>query len=116
MIEALIAGPVANAGGGLQNLSGKVAFITGGASGIGLGMATAFLRSGLRVVIADVSRENLDDAARRLEDETGEILLLPLDVTDRAAFAQAADAAEAKFGNICTFSVTTPASAAALRC
>ena len=84
----------------MQNLSGKVAFITGGASGIGLGMAMAFLRSGIRVVIADVSRENLDDAARQLEDVTGETLLLPLDVTDRAAFAQAADAAEAKFGRV----------------
>jgi len=49
----------------LQNLSGKVAFITGGASGIGLGIAMAFLRAGIRVVIADVSRENLDDAARQ---------------------------------------------------
>jgi NAD(P)-dependent dehydrogenase (short-subunit alcohol dehydrogenase family) len=84
----------------VQNLAGRVAFITGGASGIGLGMAKAFLRAGIRVVIADVARENLDDAARQLESEAGEHLLLPLDVTDRAAFARAADAAEAKFGAV----------------
>ena len=75
----------------MQNLAGRVAFITGGASGIGLGMARAFLRAGIRVVIADVNRDNLDDAARQLETEPSERLLLSLDVTDRAAFARAAD-------------------------
>lgn len=84
----------------MNNLAGRVAFITGGASGIGFGMARAFLRAGIRVVIADVSREHLDDAARQLHSEPGEYLLLPLDVTDRAAFAAAADAAEARFGRV----------------
>jgi NAD(P)-dependent dehydrogenase (short-subunit alcohol dehydrogenase family) len=84
----------------MNNLAGKVAFITGGASGIGLGMARAFLRAGIRVVIADISRENLDDAAAQLAEEQGDRLLLPLDVADRAAFARAADAAEACFGRV----------------
>jgi NAD(P)-dependent dehydrogenase (short-subunit alcohol dehydrogenase family) len=87
-------------GGGVKNLSGRVAFITGGASGIGLGIARVFLRSGIRVVIADVSAEHLDDAASQLAAEPGEYLLLPLDVTDRAAFARAADQAEERFGQI----------------
>jgi NAD(P)-dependent dehydrogenase (short-subunit alcohol dehydrogenase family) len=84
----------------LKNLRGKVAFITGGASGIGLGIAQAFLRAGIKVVIADVSHSNLDDAASRLKTEPGEHLLIQLDVTDRAAFARAADEAEARFGKV----------------
>lgn len=84
----------------MQNLAGRVAFITGGASGIGLGIAMAFLRAGIRVVVADRDRDNLEDAARLLESEPSEHLLLPLDVTDRAAFARAADHAEEKFGSV----------------
>lgn len=84
----------------MKDLRGRLAFITGGASGIGLGMARAFLRAGIRVVIADVSRGNLDDAARQLEPEPGQHLLLELDVTDRAAFARAADRAEQQFGHV----------------
>jgi NAD(P)-dependent dehydrogenase (short-subunit alcohol dehydrogenase family) len=84
----------------VKNLSGRVAFITGGASGIGLGIARIFLRSGIRVVIADVSAQYRDDAALQLASEPGEYLLLPLDVTDRAAFARAADQAEERFGRI----------------
>jgi len=84
----------------VKNLSGRVAFITGGASGIGLGIARIFLRSGIRVVIADVSAEHRDDAALQLAAEPGDYLLLPLDVTDRAAFARAADLAEDRFGRI----------------
>jgi len=77
-----------------------VAFITGGASGIGLGIARSFLRAGIRVAIADVSREHLDDAAAQLAAEPVEHLLLQLDVTDRVAFARAADAAEQRFGKV----------------
>lgn len=84
----------------MKPLGGRVAFITGGASGIGLGIARAFLGAGIRVVIADVSREHLDDAAAQLAQASGEYLLLPLDVTDRAAFARAADEAEARFGRV----------------
>jgi NAD(P)-dependent dehydrogenase (short-subunit alcohol dehydrogenase family) len=84
----------------VKNLSGKVAFISGGASGIGLGIAQAFLRGGIRVVIADASSPNLDDAAKKLSSEPGQYHLLQLDVTDRAAFARAADQTEAKFGKV----------------
>lgn len=83
----------------MQNLPGKTAFITGGASGIGLGIAKALLGAGMNVAIADIRDDHL--AAAEAELAGGDkVLPLKLDVTDRAAFAAAADAAEAKFGKI----------------
>ncbi|MEO8114170.1 MAG: SDR family NAD(P)-dependent oxidoreductase [Phenylobacterium sp.] len=82
----------------MQNLRGKTAFVTGGASGIGLGMARAFVGAGMKVVIADVRQDHLDAAAAALAGDR--ILPLRLDVTDRAAFAAAADEAEAHFGPV----------------
>ena len=83
----------------MQNLPGKTAFITGGASGIGLGIAKALLGAGMNVAIADIRDDHL--AAAQAELAGGErVLPIKLDVTDRAAFAAAADATEAKFGKI----------------
>ena len=48
----------------MKHVEGKVAFITGGASGIGFGMAQVFLKAGMKVIIADVLQERLDEAAR----------------------------------------------------
>jgi NAD(P)-dependent dehydrogenase (short-subunit alcohol dehydrogenase family) len=83
----------------MQNLPGKTAFVTGGASGIGLGIAKALLGAGMNLVIADIRQDHLDAASDELAG--GErVLALRLDVTDRAAYAAAADAAEARFGKI----------------
>lgn len=83
----------------MQNLPGKTAFITGGASGIGLGIAKAAQARGMNVVIADIRQDHLDAAVAELAG--GErVLAVKLDVTDRADFARAADAAEARFGKI----------------
>lgn len=86
----------------MQNLSGKTAFVTGGASGIGLGIAIALKKAGMNVVIADIRQDHLDEAAAALGAGTsgGAVLALKLDVTDRDAFAAAADAAEARFGKL----------------
>jgi NAD(P)-dependent dehydrogenase (short-subunit alcohol dehydrogenase family) len=84
----------------MQEVAGKTAFVTGGASGIGLGMARAFLRAGMKVMIADVSRTNMDDAASQLQGGGGEYRLLQLDVTDRDALARAADEVERAFGKV----------------
>ncbi len=83
----------------MDNLRGKAAFITGAASGIGLGMARAFLGAGMQVMIADIRADALASAAASLGG--GEDLkTVVLDVTDKAAWVQAADAAEAAFGKI----------------
>ena len=86
----------------MQDVEGKVAFITGGASGIGLGMAIAFVNAGMKVVITDFRRDHLEESTayfkqKNLENNTHH---LRLDVTDREAFARAADEAEGKFGKV----------------
>jgi NAD(P)-dependent dehydrogenase (short-subunit alcohol dehydrogenase family) len=83
----------------MQDLPGKTAFVTGGASGIGLGIAKALLGAGMNVVIADIRDDHLAAATAELGQPSG-VLALKLDVTDRAAYARAADAAEARFGKI----------------
>jgi NAD(P)-dependent dehydrogenase (short-subunit alcohol dehydrogenase family) len=83
----------------MQNLPGKTAFVTGGASGIGLGIAKALLGAGMNVVIADIRDDHLAAATSEL-GHASRVLALRLDVTDRAAYARAADAAEARFGKI----------------
>lgn len=83
----------------MQDLKGKTAFITGGASGIGLGIAKAVLGAGMNVAIADIRDDHLDSARAELAADE-RVLALRLDVTDRVAYAAAADAAEARFGRI----------------
>jgi NAD(P)-dependent dehydrogenase (short-subunit alcohol dehydrogenase family) len=78
-----------------------VVFITGGASGIGFGMAQVFLRSGMKVVIADRVQAHLDEAARILAQSTNrDYHFIKVDVTDRAAMAAAAEEAERVFGKV----------------
>ena len=83
----------------MEQLEGKVGFVTGGASGIGLGIVRALLGAGMKVAIADIRRDHLDEAAAALN--AGErVHTLQLDVTDRAAYARAADEVERVFGKI----------------
>src|SRR5688500_2250405 len=83
----------------MQDLAGKTAFVTGGASGIGLGIAKALLGAGMRVVIADIREDHLEDAREEIEGRE-DVLQIPLKVNDREAFAAAADETGRKFGNI----------------
>lgn len=86
----------------MQDVEGKVAFITGGASGIGLGIAKACVNAGMKVVIGDIRQDHLDEA-KRLFDEQGQghdVHVMSLDVTDREAFERAADETERVFGKV----------------
>lgn len=83
----------------MTQVAGKTAFVTGGASGIGLGIAKALLGAGARVVIADIREDHLEAATAELGGGD-QVLALKLDVTNRADYARAADAAEARFGKI----------------
>lgn len=84
----------------MENLQGKVAFITGGASGIGLGITKACVKSGMKVVIVDMRQDALDEAMVFFRENNYPAHAIQLDVTDREAYAKAADEAEAVFGKI----------------
>jgi len=85
-----------------MDVQGKTAFVTGGASGIGLGMSLAFVRAGMQVVISDVRQDHLDEAVARFvaDGNRKRVHGIRFDVTDRAAYAAAADEAERAFGNV----------------
>lgn len=59
----------------MQDVKGKVAFITGGASGMGLGMARAFGAAGMKVMLGDIEQEALDSAVAGLKERGIETLL-----------------------------------------
>ena len=86
----------------MEDVTGKVAFVTGGASGIGLGIATAFVSAGMKVVIADIREESLAAAKAKFGAERpgDDMATVQLDVTDREGLSRAADAAEQAFGNV----------------
>ena len=86
----------------MQDLRGKVAFITGGASGIGLGIAGAMVAAGMKAVLADLRQDHID-AARATFKRNGQadsVHAIRVDVTDRAAMAAAADETERVFGKV----------------
>jgi len=82
----------------MKDLRGKVAFITGGGSGVGLGIAKVFSAAGMKVVIADVRQDHLDTAMRELAGR--EVHAIKLDVTDRPAMERAAAETERVFGKV----------------
>lgn len=78
----------------MKSIEGAAAFVTGGASGIGLGIAVALAERGAKVAIADLLEDRLAEAAVAHPG----LLPLKLDVTDRAGFAAALDEAERALG------------------
>ena len=84
----------------MESVAGKTAFITGGASGIGLGIAKVFAKYGAKVVIVDIRKDALDEAMTYFREKGLPAHPITLDVTDRVAYAKAADEAEGVFGKI----------------
>lgn len=84
----------------MKNVQGKVAFITGGASGMGLGMARVFVHAGMSVVIADIRRDHLEQALTHFKGAERSVHAIELDVADRAAVLRAADETERMFGKV----------------
>ena len=82
------------------DLKGKTAFITGAASGMGLGIAKACAREGMNIVIADFRQDGIDEALVWFKDHGFPAHGIRLDVADREGYVKAADEAEAVFGKI----------------
>ncbi|MFC7619686.1 SDR family oxidoreductase [Microlunatus sp. GCM10028923] len=87
----------------MREISGRTVFITGGAQGIGLGMARAFVEAGATVVLADLDQERVSAAAAELTELAGRPDAAAgywLDVRDRAAYGRLVDEVEDRFGPI----------------
>ena len=84
----------------MDNVQEKVAFITGAASGIGLGIAKVCAKHGMKVIITDIRQDALDEAMKFFNENKYPAHSIRLDVTDREAYKKAADEAEAVFGKI----------------
>ncbi|MDD5339088.1 MAG: SDR family NAD(P)-dependent oxidoreductase [Dehalococcoidales bacterium] len=82
----------------MKDFKDKVAFITGGASGAGLGQAKVFSEAGCKIVIADIRQDHLDEAKAYFKEKNVDIHTIKLDITDRKAYAAAADEVEKVFG------------------
>jgi len=92
---AAISGPAP-----MTDVAGKVAFITGGSSGIGLGQAHAFHEAGMKVVIGYIRDDQVGPALDGFKSGKERIHAIKVNVVDRAAMKAAADEIEAKFGKI----------------
>lgn len=78
--------------------SGSLGLVTGGASGIGLGIAQALLEAGLQVIVTDVRDDHLEEARTRLGPAGDQVHFLRLDVTDRGQWRAARCFVEERFG------------------
>ena len=84
----------------MNNFEGRTAFITGGSTGIGFGMATAFAEVGMNIVLTDIRDEELGRAKKELAKITNNILALNVDSTDIDALTDAADQVYQTFGSL----------------
>ncbi len=84
----------------MRELQGKTAFVSGGASGIGLGLGRAFAASGMKVMLADIEAAPLDAAVRGLVAAGAQVKGVVCDVADRAAVERAASETFAAFGKV----------------
>jgi NAD(P)-dependent dehydrogenase (short-subunit alcohol dehydrogenase family) len=85
---------------GLFDLSGRVAVVTGGGSGLGRAIATGFGQVGVTVVVADRNRTGADETQATIAAQGGRAVAVTLDVTSRAEVAAAAEAAQRDFGRV----------------
>jgi NAD(P)-dependent dehydrogenase (short-subunit alcohol dehydrogenase family) len=84
----------------VKELAGRVAVVTGAASGIGRGLARGFVAQGMGVVLADVEQEPLDGAVRELQDAGGQVIGVPTDVSRLEQVEALAEQTLSRFGGV----------------
>lgn len=83
-----------------ENLAGKVAVVTGAASGIGLAMCKAFASKGMNLVLADISQQELSDAEKTVQELGAETLTVVCDVSDASQIQALSNKAYERFGAV----------------
>jgi NAD(P)-dependent dehydrogenase (short-subunit alcohol dehydrogenase family) len=83
----------------MKIFSGRIAFVTGGASGIGRGLVENFLKEGMRVVVVDWNPEHLDEVRQQLSGRS-DVHFVRADVADREQVRAAAQETIKTFGKI----------------
>jgi len=84
----------------MRDLEGKTAFVTGGASGIGLAMGHAFAEAGMRVMLADIEAKPLEQTVAAFKGNLAEVRGVVCDVRDYADVERAAQATIDAFGKV----------------
>jgi NAD(P)-dependent dehydrogenase (short-subunit alcohol dehydrogenase family) len=94
------AGIFLNGWGGMTEIQGKAAVITGGGSGIGMGLAKELARKGARVAVTDINLANAEKIAAEIRTAGGEAVALHCDVCERASILRMKEQAVARLGPI----------------
>lgn len=84
----------------MKSLEGKTAFVTGAASGIGFGIATALAQAGVNVMMCDIEKDALDKAVASLKSTNANVAGVLADVSLKDNLQRAADETIAKFGKV----------------
>jgi NAD(P)-dependent dehydrogenase (short-subunit alcohol dehydrogenase family) len=84
----------------MKDLAGKTAFITGAASGIGLGVATRLAQAGVKVMMCDIEQEALDKAVAELKQTNADVDSVVADVSLKSELQAAAEATLARYGEV----------------
>ena len=82
----------------IKEFEGKVAVITGGASGIGRGLAHAFAKRGMKIVLADIDKDALEKVSQEIMDIGVEVMSVITDVSDREQVAHLTNVSYERFG------------------
>ena len=84
----------------MKDVAGKTAFVTGGASGMGLAMVRSFAGAGMKVAVADIEPAPLRAVAEEFEETNASVITLEVDVSDRQSMADGAAQTKQAFGNV----------------
>lgn len=95
------------------DLTGRVAVVTGGGSGLGEAIATGFAQAGMVVVVADVNRDGAERVAATISDQGGAASVEQLDVTSKEQCDRAADEIVDELGRV---DVLVNSAGSAFRC